>query len=85
MIRLILLVLVLGVMSVVVRTWLTRQDLAGRVLVSLGLLSIALYTFGYALYGACHGEANVLATPVACARAHPVAYDPAAYRIGRAP
>jgi len=83
MLRLVLLVLVLGVMSVVVRTWLMRQDIAGRAIVSLGLLSIAIYTFGYALYGACHGEVDFVANPVACTRPHPIPFYPQAYRIGR--
>jgi len=84
MIRLLIFVVILAALGIVVRTWLFRQDIAGRALTGLGLLSIAMYTYGYALWGACHGEVNFLANPFACTRAHPVAFNPDAYRIGRA-
>ena len=84
MVRTLIFVFILATLSVVVRIWLMRQDLAGRALVSLGLLSIAMYTFAFALYGACHGEVNFLASPFACTRPHPVAINLDAYRIGRA-
>jgi len=84
MVRLLIFVFVLAVLGVVVRIWLLRQSIAGRALTALGLLSIAMYTYGYALWGACHGEVNFLTSPFACTRAHLVAFNPGAYRIGRA-
>ena len=79
-----LLPLVLGIAGLFYKAWLFRQDLRGRLMGSLGLLSISMYIYGYALYGACHGEVNFLTNPFACTRAHPVAFNPGAYRISRA-
>lgn len=71
----------LGIAGLFYRAWLFRQDMHGRILGSLGLLSLAMWTYGYALYGACHGEVNFLRNPFACTRTEPVAYNPDAYRI----
>ncbi len=76
--------LVLGIVGLFTKAWLLRQDIHGRAMVSLGLLSISMYIYGYALYGACHGEVNFLRNPFACTREHPIAYNPGAYRISRA-
>ena len=73
--------LALGIAGLFYRAWLFRQDMHGRILGSLGLLSLAMWTYGYALYGACHGEVNFLRNPFACTRTEPVAYNPDAYRI----
>ncbi len=75
---------VLVALGVVARAWLLRQSIQGRAYTALVLLSIALYTYGTALYGACHGEVDFLRRPFACTRAHPVAFNPDAWRIGRA-
>ena len=79
-----LLPLVLGIAGLFYKAWLFRQDLRGRLMGSLGLLSIAMYTYGYALFGACHGEVNFLANPFACTREHPVVFNPGASKISRA-
>ena len=76
-----LLPLALGIAGLFYRAWLFRQDMHGRILGSLGLLSVAMWTYGYALYGACHGEVNFLTHPFACTRSEPLAYNPQAYRI----
>ena len=76
--------LALGIAGLFWRAWLFRQDMHGRILGSLGLLSVAMYLYGFALYGACHGEVDFLHNPFACTRAAPVAFNPDAYRIGRA-
>ncbi len=75
---------ILVALGMICQAWLLRQGLQARLLVSLGLLAIAMYTYAYALYGACHGEVNFLKSPFACTRAHPVAYNPQAWRVGRA-
>ena len=79
-----LLPLVLGIAGLFYKAWLFRQDMHGRLMGSLGLLSISMYIYGYALYGACHGEVNFLKNPFACTREHPVAFNPGAYKISRA-
>ena len=84
MLRVLLMVFVLAGLSLAVRTWLLRQSVAGRVLVSLSLLSIAMYTYGYALYGACRGEVDFLRNPFACTRHDAPVFNPNAWRIGRA-
>ena len=73
--------LALGIAGLFYRAWLFRQDMHGRILGSLALLSLAMWTYGYALYGACHGEVNFLRNPFACTRSEPLAYNPGAYRV----
>jgi hypothetical protein len=76
--------LALGIAGLFYRAWLFRQDMQGRILGSLALISIAMYTYGFALYGACRGEVDFLHRPFACTRAAAIPYNPDAYRIGRA-
>ena len=73
--------LALGIAGLFYRAWLFRQGMQGRILGSLALLSLAMWTYGYALYGACHGEVNFLRNPFACTRSEPLAYNPGAYRV----
>ena len=73
----------LAVAALFGKVWLFRQDQNTRIFASLALLSIAMYMYGFALYGACHGEVDFLRNPAACTRAAPALYNPGAWRVSR--
>jgi hypothetical protein len=80
MISVLLCVTILAVTGLVTKTWLLHQSTEGRITFSLCLLSISLYMYGFALYGACHGEVNFFANAFACTRAAPVLFNSPAGR-----
>lgn len=85
MIKPLLFPLALGIAGLFYRAWLFRQDYQGRVVGSLGLLSIAFGLYAYALYGACHGEVNFFVHAFACTRTAPIPYNSDYYKVGRPP